>query len=88
MYIDVNSYGGASGGEVEDGASPSPLAVTLADFGAVQQGDAVVVTWETTTELENQGFNLYRGASPAGPDRQINETLIPSQAPGSSGEFV
>jgi hypothetical protein len=44
----------------------SPLAVTLADFYAVQQGDGVLLTWETNSELNNRGFNLYRGVSPDG----------------------
>ncbi len=72
------------------GAAPacSPLAVTLAEFSAVQQGGAVLVTWETNSELDNRGFNLYRGLSPDGPDRQLNATLIPSQSPGSPGSFV
>ena len=68
--------------------SSTPLAVTLADFSAVQQGDCVLLTWETVSELNNRGFNLYRGASDAGPDRQLNETLIPSQSPGSPGGFI
>jgi hypothetical protein len=38
--------------------------------------------------LENRGFNLYRGASSAAPDRQLNETLIPSQSQGNPGGFV
>jgi hypothetical protein len=86
--IDAGSHGGASGGEVEDGAAPSPLAVTLAGFSAVQQGDVVLVTWETASELGNAGFNLYRGVSPVGPGQQLNAALIPSQAPGSSGGFA
>jgi hypothetical protein len=81
--------GGASGGEVEDYTWDfTPLAVTLADFRAVQQGDAVLLTWETTSELNNQGFNLWRGTSAAGPDRQLNEALIPSQGPGSANGFA
>lgn len=68
--------------------SSAPLAVTLAGFSAVQQGDAVLATWETASELNNLGFNLYRGASAAGPDRQLNATLIPSQSPGSSGGYA
>jgi hypothetical protein len=64
------------------------LAVTLADFHAAQQGDAVLVTWETASELDNRGFNLYRGTSPDGWDRQLNTTLIPSQSQGSPGGFV
>ena len=66
----------------------SPLAVTLADFSAVQQGNAVLLTWETNSELNNRGFNLYRGTSAAAPDRQLNETLIPSQSQGNPGGFV
>jgi hypothetical protein len=34
------------------------------------------------------GFNLYRGTSAAGPDRQLNATLIPLQSQGSPGGFV
>jgi len=80
--IDAASYGGASGGEVEDGASPSPLAVTLADFSAVQQGDAVQVSWETVSELDNAGFNLYRGESGAGPQTLL--AYLPSSSPGGT----
>ena len=66
----------------------SPQAVTLADFSAAQQGDAVLLTWETVSELENRGFNLYRGTSDAGPDRQLNDALIPSQSQGNPGGFI
>lgn len=83
-----SAYGGAAGGEVEDGASPAPLAVLLADFSAVQQGQAVVVTWETTTEQNNRGFNLYRGVTPDVWDQRLNGALIPSQVQGSLGGFL
>ena len=66
----------------------NPLAVTLAEFHAAQQGDAVLVTWETVSKLNNRGFNLYRGTLPDGPDRQLNATLIPSQSQGSPGGFT
>ena len=65
----------------------NPLAVMLADFSAVQQGDAVLVTWETNNELNNRGFNVWRGVSPAAPDRRLNDTLIPSQSSGSGQGF-
>ncbi len=68
--------------------SCTPLAVTLANFSAVQVGEHVQVTWETVSELENAGFNLHRGVSPDGPDRQLNDALIPSQGPGSPGGFA
>jgi hypothetical protein len=66
----------------------APLAVTLAGFSAVQQGDTILATWETASELDNLGFNLYRGVDPTGPDRQLNAALIPSQSPGSSGGYA
>ncbi len=69
-------------------ASGDPLAVTLAGFSAQQQGDAVLAMWETTSELGNSGFNLHRGLTPDGPDRQVNATLIPSQSPGSPNGFT
>jgi hypothetical protein len=81
--------GRADGGEVEDYSfSAGPLAVTLAEFDAAQQGDMVVVTWMTVSEIDNRGFNLYRGVSPAGPDRQLNQHLIPSQSQGSPSGFL
>ena len=89
----VNAYGPPADG-METSTGPfalkesSPQAVTLADFSAVQTGDAVLLTWETNSELDNRGFNLYRGVSPGGPDRQLNQALIPSQAPGSPGGFI
>ena len=65
----------------------SPLAVTLADFNAQQQNDHILVTWETASELDNQGFNLYRSTSDAAPEIQLNNELIPSQAPGSASGY-
>ncbi|HSN75301.1 MAG TPA: hypothetical protein VL334_09500 [Anaerolineae bacterium] len=66
----------------------STLAVTLADFSAAQVNDAILVTWETVSELNNRGFNLYRGTSEAGPDIQLNGALIPSQSQGSPSGFI
>ena len=86
--IDNASYGEAVGGEVEDDLSPFPLAVMLADMRAEQVNDFLRITWETVSELDNSGFNLYRGVSPAGWDTQINAALIPSQSPGSPSGFV
>jgi hypothetical protein len=66
----------------------NPQAVTMADFSAAQTGDAVLLTWETNSELENRGFNLYRGTDPSAPDRQLNDALIPSQSQGNPGGFI
>ncbi|MFZ2518333.1 MAG: LamG domain-containing protein, partial [Anaerolineae bacterium] len=69
----------------DDGSNP--LSAALADFSAVQSGEAMRVSWETVSEVGNVGFNLWRGTSPAAPDVQLNSSLIPSQAPGSSQGF-
>ncbi|MFZ1508374.1 MAG: hypothetical protein WAV74_16490, partial [Anaerolineae bacterium] len=69
------------------GGEQAPLSAPLASFDATQSGDAILVTWETVSEIDNLGFNLWRGTSPNAPDVQLNSTLIPSQAPGSSQGF-
>lgn len=63
-----------------------PLAVALASFQATAQRDGILVAWETVSELDNQGFNLYRAADPAAPQELL--AFIPSQAPGSSQGFI
>jgi hypothetical protein len=64
------------------------LAVLLADFTAWLEGDHIVVSWETVSELETLGFNLYRYAESSGLEVRLNETLIPAQGPGSSQGFT
>jgi len=65
------------------------LAVNLASFQATPDTDQMLVTWETVSELDNLGFNLYRfdktGTSevPVTWTTQLNPSLIPAQAPGS-----
>ncbi len=60
-----------------------PTFVDLTDFSAVWDSEAVTVTWETAQELDNLGFNLYRGESAAGPWVKLNAELIPTQNPGA-----
>jgi hypothetical protein len=89
----VSAYGPPiEGGEASSGPfalkQTSPQAVTLADFSASQIGEAILVTWETVSEINNRGFNLYRGVSPNEPDRQLNDALIPSQSPGGPGGYL
>lgn len=62
----------------------NPLAVTLNSFTATAQEDAVLAAWETASEIDLQGFNLYRGLAADGPWTQLNDLLIPGQAPGST----
>jgi hypothetical protein len=59
-----------------------PTAVTLAVFNATAEGDSIRLSWETGSELDNLGFNIYRAASQSGPRFKLNGSLIASQAPG------
>jgi hypothetical protein len=51
--------------------------VTLTSFSAAGADSAVDLSWQTGSELENLGFNLYRGLSDAGPWTRITSSLIP-----------
>ena len=66
----------------------APLAVALASFEATPQSDHVLVAWETESEINNRGFNLYRATTPTGPQQQLNAALIPSQSPGSGQGYA
>jgi hypothetical protein len=59
------------------------LAVTLEDFRATPQSNSILLEWETASETENLGFNVYRSTSPDEVGEKLNGELIPSQAPGS-----
>lgn len=61
-----------------------PLAVTLAGFDAQAQAGHVLVTWETVSELDNAGFNLYRTGTPQAPTAADLLASVPSQGPGSA----
>jgi hypothetical protein len=62
---------------------PAPTAVDLVSFTATPARSTIHVEWETATEIDNLGFNLYRAESAGGPWTQLNESLIPTQVPGS-----
>jgi hypothetical protein len=59
-------------------------AVKLASFTARGFESAVLVEWETASELDNLGFHLHRAPSPDGPWARLNASLIPGL--GSSPE--
>jgi MYXO-CTERM domain-containing protein len=61
-----------------------PLAVTIDYLAATAQSTGVLLEWATVSEINNRGFNLYRGLSGEGPWAQVNGSLIPSQSLGSS----
>ncbi|MCF6156504.1 MAG: hypothetical protein E3K36_14970 [Candidatus Brocadia sp.] len=61
-------------------------AVELTSFAAKANDDgSVILTWETATEVDNAGFNLYRARLKDGTYKKINDTLIPAQGNTVSG---
>jgi hypothetical protein len=62
-----------------------PTAITLASFTADADAEGVDLAWETATELDNAGFNIYRATSPGGPYAKVNDALIAAQGDPVSG---
>ncbi|MBN2432774.1 MAG: S8 family serine peptidase [Acidobacteria bacterium] len=56
----------------------APLLVALASFRAYPRHDRVVLRWETLSEVDNAGFNVWRADSPHGDYEQLNHYLIPA----------
>lgn len=54
--------------------------------GCARQG--ATITWETASEVDTAGFNLYRSESPDGPWVKINDAIIPpSEDPVRGGRY-
>lgn len=67
----------------ENLSSDCTLAVSLASFTAEAMSNNVRLTWETLSEVDTLGFDLYRSVESQGPGTKITPSLIPAQAPGS-----
>ncbi len=71
----VNVFSDFTGGAI-------PAAVKLLSFAARPAASGIYLTWETASEYDNLGFNLYRSSSPQDRGERLNATLIPSCSPG------
>lgn len=85
-----SATGQSSGGNVDlsggfwEPSSGGPLAVTLASFTARPDGNRIHLAWETVSEIDHAGFNLYRSETSQGTWSRLNEALIASPTPGST----
>jgi hypothetical protein len=80
--------GPAANGEVEDYLFVVSASVQLEAFSAVcatAPAEAILVQWETASENNTLGFNLYRQPANGGDVVRLNPELIPAQAPGGGG---
>ena len=85
LVRDQRNYARPAGAGCDIGAfeaNSTPLAVQLASFEATNARDHVLIAWETVSELNNLGFNLYRGQTPDAPEAWL--AFVPAQSPGSA----
>ena len=68
-----------------------PTVVELSSFTAISKAGKVILNWNTESEIDNAGFNLYRSESENGEYIKINTSLISakgSPTQGASYEFI
>ena len=63
----------------------SPTLITLSYFNAKPSGKKVFLVWETKSEIDNLGFNIYRSETEDGEYVKINKKLIPAKGNGIKG---
>jgi hypothetical protein len=84
-YPTAFSSGGFDLDAVEAFVTTDPTLITLAGFTAEPSSGAVTLKWQTESEIDNSGFNLYRAESKSGTYTKINVTLIPAEGSPSEG---
>lgn len=62
-----------------------PTIITLSFFSANQKEKKVIVKWQTSTEIDNIGFNILRSESESGPYEKINKKLIKAKGSSTKG---
>jgi len=81
----ITSSGFTTGGDYytlgDDAANgqDNSLPVQLASFEAIADVDNVTLNWSTASELENQGFNIYRKSVENPEWVMVNEAIIDGQ---------
>ena len=65
--------------------------IELSSFIATPKSGKIILSWNTASETDNVGFNLYRAESENGEYIQINDSLIPAKGTSTAGatyEFI
>jgi len=65
-------------------ANCSVTGVTLISFDAVSEPEGILLSWETASEVDNLGFNIYKADDPEADKIKVNPMMIPSKAMGST----
>ncbi len=72
---DSGTVGPHSQGYGNDG----PTAVELVRFEATAQASGILISWETASEIDSEGFHLWRSASVEEPYEQITTEMIAAE---------
>lgn len=64
--------------------APATL-ISLRTFEAKGFWREIILTWETASEIDNAGFNIYRSESAGGEYLKINGALIPAKGSAAQG---
>jgi hypothetical protein len=68
------------------GLAAGVLLVAVGVFLLFHDSGAVIVSWETASEVSTTGFNVFRAeGSETGPFEQVNDELIPAQGDPLTG---
>jgi hypothetical protein len=51
----------------------------LLSFTATGAEESITLNWETASEINNTGFNLYRATAEDGKQTQLNAELVPTE---------
>jgi hypothetical protein len=62
-----------------------PTIIELIVFVTKPESEKVIIKWETASEIDNAGFNIYRAETENGDYIQINEFLIVAQGTTTEG---
>jgi hypothetical protein len=65
--------------------SVPPTVIDISVFTAMPGDRKVTLTWVTESEVDNQGFNIYRGEAEGGEYEKINNLLIPARGSATEG---
>jgi hypothetical protein len=70
---------------VYTGSAKQATLITLTSFNATPGFGKVILAWETATETDNAGFNLYRAESANGTYKIINNSIISAKGSPTQG---
>jgi hypothetical protein len=62
-----------------------PTVIGLVSFEASGKLARIILNWETASEIDNMGFNIYRAESTDGEYTKINGALIPAKGSATEG---